>query len=298
MTEQPGFLKGLFLNPTEHRLRAGWRIMVMSLFLIASLLIYSPLAIVVLAISMDADVVLFVSTLYSALAFTTAVFAARWLIDRRSLAGLGLFRSRKAWVDLFVGIGIAGLMMALIFILEFLLGWVTFSNSSPESHPTSEIVSGLTVALLTFILVGWSEELLFRGYLLVNFREGLNWVWAMVLSSVIFAVAHAMNPNASWQAMVGLSLSGVFFAYTTLWSRGLWLPIGLHIGWNFFESTVFGFSVSGYDNFSFLQINQSGPESMTGGAFGPEAGLILLPALALGASLVYLYSKKAKRMVL
>jgi hypothetical protein len=98
--------------------------------------------------------------------------------------------------------------------------------------------------------------------------------------------------------MVGLSLSGVFFAYCTLWSRGLWLPIGLHIGWNFFESTVFGFSVSGYDNFSFLQINQSGPESMTGGSFGPEAGLILLPALALGASLVYLYSKKAKRMVL
>jgi hypothetical protein len=271
--------------------------MVMSLFLIASLLIFSPLAIVVQAASLQADVFFFVSTLYSALTFTTAVFAARWLIDRRSLAGLGLFRARKAWVDLLVGIGIAGLMMALVFILEFLLGWVTLSKNSMGTTPTSEIISGLMIALLTFILVGWSEELFFRGYLLVNIREGLNWIWAMVLSSVAFAIAHAMNPNASWQAMIGLSLSGVFFAYSTLWSRGLWLPIGLHIGWNFFESTIFGFAVSGYDSFSFLQIDQTGPDSMTGGAFEPEAGLVLLPTLALGTSLVYLYAKKARRMV-
>ncbi len=197
-------------------------------------------------------------------------------------------------MDLVTGFGIAGLMISFIFLLELAFGWLTITGSSIQKSTPGALAASLLLALATFILVGWSEELLFRGYLLINLKEGLNWIWAVIITSVFFAVLHALNPNASWEAMIGLSISGVFFAYSALWSRGLWLPIGLHIGWNFFEGTVYGFPVSGQGIFSLLQVSQTGSTIMTGGAFGPEAGLVLIPGLALGFILVHLYSKKTR----
>jgi membrane protease YdiL (CAAX protease family) len=86
---------------------------------------------------------------------------------------------------------------------------------------------------------------------------------------------------------------GIFLAYGYIRTRQLWLPLGLHTGWNFFESTVFGYPVSGMSGLPRL-IHQdvSGPELLTGGEFGPEAGLLLLPGLLLGSLLVYLYTRR------
>jgi len=69
----------------------------------------------------------------------------------------------------------------------------------------------------------------------------------------------------------------------------------LHIGWNFFEGTVFGFPVSGVNPYALLHLRVSGPELWTGGQFGPEAGLLVLPALLIGSVLVYLYARKIRR---
>jgi membrane protease YdiL (CAAX protease family) len=100
------------------------------------------------------------------------------------------------------------------------------------------------------------------------------------------------NPNFSFNALLGLFISGLFLAYGYLATRQLWLSIGLHIGWNFFEGTVLGFEVSGVTGWPRL-IYQTviGNPFITGGKFGPEAGLILLPGIILGFLLVYLYTK-------
>jgi hypothetical protein len=103
---------------------------------------------------------------------------------------------------------------------------------------------------------------------------------------------HGNNPGTTWASTIGLVLAGLFLAYGYIATRQLWLPIGLHIGWNFFEGTVFGFPVSGLDIYRILRHQVTGPELWTGGAFGPEAGLIVLPALALGAALIYVYSRR------
>ena len=79
--------------------------------------------------------------------------------------------------------------------------------------------------------------------------------------------------------------------YGWLRTQQLWLPIGLHIGWNFFEGVIFGFPVSGTETFRILNHTVSGPSLLTGGDFGPEAGLILIPALALGTCLTWLYTR-------
>jgi hypothetical protein len=140
---------------------------------------------------------------------------------------------------------------------------------------------------LFFILVGWNEELLSRGYHLQTIASGTNRFWGVILSSLIFGLLHIGNPNATWVSASGIFLAGLFMAYAYLRTGQLWLSIGLHIGWNFFEGPVFGFPVSGLNTFHSTHITVTGPELWTGGAFGPEAGLIVLPALLVGTILVW-----------
>lgn len=147
-------------------------------------------------------------------------------------------------------------------------------------------LSGVLTYLLVFILVGWNEELLTRGYWLQNLEQGINRPVAVLLTSLVFAALHAANPNASWTSTLGLFAAGLFLAYGYTATNHLWLPIGLHIGWNFFEGVVFGFPVSGLNIFRLIETKVNGPAWLTGAEFGPEAGLILLPALILGAFLI------------
>jgi membrane protease YdiL (CAAX protease family) len=114
----------------------------------------------------------------------------------------------------------------------------------------------------------------------------------VVISSALFGILHIGNPNATWTSVLGILFAGVFLAFGYLRTRRLWLSIGLHIGWNFFEGVVFGFPVSGMKTYSLLNIVVNGPRSWTGGPFGPEGGLVLIPGLLLGFALVEVYSRK------
>lgn len=291
---QRNWLARVFLSPKENRLRVGFR-------LLAQLLLLGFFAVIlgilygiagVLSPTLQQGNLLLASQAIMLIAVTASVFMGRRCLDRRSFVSLGLSWNRRAVQDLGVGILIAALMMALIFLIELGWGWLTVQGYAWRSERPTQAATGVFSMLVVFTLGAWAEELLHRGYWLQNLEEGVNLFWAVMFSSMFFSVTHITNPNFSIAALVGLFVSGVFLAYGYLRTRLLWLPIGLHIGWNLFESTVFGFSVSGLDGLPRL-ISQtvSGPEILTGGAFGPEAGLVLLPALVLGAVLVHLYTR-------
>jgi len=160
-------------------------------------------------------------------------------------------------------------------------------------HRAAALLRELLVIFLAFVLVGWQEELLSRGYWLQNLEAGLRLPGALVVSSILFALGHLLNPNVSVMAILGLTMAGLFLAYGYLTTRQLWLPIGLHIGWNFFEGPVFGFPVSGLTGFfSLLGVQRSGPELVTGGTFGPEAGLLQIPALLLVVWIIHRYTRQ------
>jgi hypothetical protein len=202
-------------------------------------------------------------------------------------------------IDVLAGIAIAFIMMGVIYLAMVALGWSKFESFAWQRESgVSVLLSALSIFGL-FVLVGWNEELLFRGYHLQTIASGLNPTWGVILSSVLFGLAHGGNPGASWISMAtaGIFFAGLFLAYGYVRTRQLWLSIGLHIGWNFFEGTGFGFPVSGLDVYRIVHQRVQGPELWTGGVFGPEAGLIVLPALALGAGLIYLYSKMPRSTV-
>lgn len=295
----------LFINPTDHRLRAGWRLLIHSLLVVLITLIMGSGLLLLNTLIKGANIAFLQEgsiaansslTLYSEFAFacgvTFATFIARRWLDRRSFLSLGFYFKWKAILEILIGILIAGTMMGFIYILEWGLGWIDFQGYGWQFLDSRKLFTDCGLVFILFILVGWTEELLSRGYHLQTLSEGLNRTWGVILSALIFALLHQDNPAFSISAFIGLFISGLFFCYAYYQRMNLWLPIGIHIGWNFFEGTVFGFQVSGLTDLPRL-IYQStkGINIVTGGAFGPEAGLILLPALLLGVLLIRLWAK-------
>jgi membrane protease YdiL (CAAX protease family) len=225
------------------------------------------------------------------LSITFSVIIARKWVDRRSVVSLGLNLNQRSLKDIFVGFIIAGIMIGLVFVVEWAMGWLVIEANSWQINPPLVILKDLAYWFVMFVFVGWHEELLSRGYHLSNLTDGINLPWAIILSSALFSLGHFNNPSSSIGSILGIFAAGITFAFSYIRSGNLWLPIGLHIGWNFFEGPVFGFPVSGIKTSFLISHNVQGPVWLTGGDFGPEAGLILLPALTLGVYIIYMYTK-------
>jgi membrane protease YdiL (CAAX protease family) len=295
-TTPRSLLAQVFLSPDERRLRAGWRLLLQSILLLVILSIIS-IGVVILTLFLGIDLntlppLSLVNLLPTALSMTLAVWVARRLLDRRTFISLGFHLDQSALRDLIAGFLIPGAMMGAIYLLESALGWLRFEGWSAESVPAGQVALSMLSGLLGFAVVGYQEELLSRGYHLQNVRDGMGLGWGLLLSSGIFALMHLGNPNVTWYTTLpGLLVAGYFLAYGWVRTRQLWLSIGLHIGWNFFEGTVFGFPVSGIDLVGLIRQTPTGPVAFTGGPFGPEAGLVLVLAMVIGVSLVWLYTR-------
>ncbi|NKE62928.1 CPBP family intramembrane metalloprotease [Lentzea sp. PSKA42] len=119
------------------------------------------------------------------------------------------------------------------------------------------------------------EELLFRGILFRIVEERLGTWGSLVLSGVLFGLVHAFNPNATLWSSTAIAIeAGFMLAAVYAATRNLWVPIGVHFGWNFAQGGVFSTSISGTDApQGLLDGVTSGPSIVSGGEFGPEASV-------------------------
>jgi uncharacterized protein len=171
----------------------------------------------------------------------------------------------------------AGLFSAVTLVL-FLSGGYTVEGFGAGANARA-----LGHATLVFFFAAVFEEVLARGIVFRLLEQGLGTFAALALSALAFGFSHAGNPGATTLSSVALALeAGVLLAAAYVATRSLWLPIGLHTAWNLFEGPVYGTRISGNELPSLLQAHFPGPVWLTGGAFGPEAGL---PALVLGTAL-------------
>jgi uncharacterized protein len=288
--QKRSMLESIFLSPEEPRLRAGWRLLIQTFLLLVFGAIFGIVG-AFFGRFFDGSIASIWNQLINFLVITVAVYVARVWLDKRSFESLGLKLDHQTLPDIFSGIVITFVQMGFIYVVMLTLGWLTFEGFAWEFDPVNVVITGVLTFFVIFILVGWNEELLSRGYHLQTIASGLNLFWGVIISSAVFGLLHLGNPNATWISAAGIFFAGVYLAYAYIRTKQLWLSIGLHIGWNFFEGVVFGFPVSGLEDiYKLIRIQVHGPELWTGGAFGPEAGLIVLPALILGAILIYLYS--------
>jgi hypothetical protein len=288
-TQNHPILTAIFFSPGEPRLRAGWRLLLQSL-LLGLFFCLTAFPVMWFGPGQSDAWIMGFFTLAECFAITISVFYARRFLDKRTFASLGVNIDSMWLKDIAAGAGIAMAMMGSIYVLASALGWISVESYSWNDRGISYTVGQLLIWLLIFILVGWQEELLSRGYHLQNLADGLNLTWGIVLSSAAFAMLHLFNSGTTWASTLGIFLAGLFLSLGYVLTKQLWLPIGLHIGWNFFEGIVFGFPVSGVNTFKLVNLKITGPELWTGGQFGPEGGLLLLPALLLGVSLIYYYT--------
>ncbi len=227
--------------------------------------------------------------------------AVLWLaarrLDHRKLAEYGFHLNRRWWVDFGFGLFLGALLMALIFLAELAAGWVTVTGVF--SSPLLPFWPLVTLGLIYYIGVGLNEEILARGYGLRNLAEGLHlpkvsartaFIASYLIVCALFGAFHMANANATWTSTTFIMILALLLGLGYVLTGELAIPIGLHITWNFFQGFVFGFPVSGSaTGISFIAIQQGGPDLWTGGAFGPEAGLINLLATVLGCALILVW---------
>lgn len=289
-------LKSTVWNAEEGRPRTPIRVLVGVVVLVAvtalvtipSFLVLSILDVALLASAGVGSTL--VSTGLSGVATVVGVWLVGRYVDRRRTSDFGLGIDREWWIDLGFGLALGGLLMAGIFLLELSLGWIEVTGV----FAGEALVSVVAGSVLLFLIVGIYEELLLRGYLLTNLAEGARGtlgiggaiVLATLASSIVFGALHASNPNATTISTIAISFAGVMLALGYVLTGELAIPIGLHITWNLFQGTVFGFPVSGLDfGASLVSIEQGGPAVATGGSFGPEAGLVGVSAMIAGCLL-------------
>lgn len=304
-------LLGVFWNRAERRLRAPWRILCFLLLngLIAGVLYLGSRWAVHLGLPMrwlHGSLSVFVGVFGELATVATSVLVATRWVDRRPRSDLGLTLSGPFAQDAAAGFVLGALLMSFVFLLEWSLGWVRITGflSSDSRLP---FVVALLGPLGAFIAAGLSEELVTRGYLLRNLSESLRigpvgpgaaLVAGAVLSSAAFGLTHLGNPNATLVSTFNIALAGILLSVGYILTGRLGLSVGLHAAWNFFQGCAFGFPVSGFTLFRTTAIATSdgGPEVWTGGAFGPEGGLvgvlaILLGILLIGAWVQYRYGR-------
>ena len=152
----------------------------------------------------------------------------------------------------------------------------------------------LALGTLVFAVSGLVEEVLFRLLLLGGLRRLLHSATAaLVISSLAFAALEMVTTDGTTALSVtSTALGGIMYGVAFLRTGRLWLPVGMHVGWNWVQGTVLGFPVSGTTDYSgaFTELATSGPVWLGGGAYGPEAsvfslvGRLVIIALVLAAT--------------
>lgn len=177
-------------------------------------------------------------------------------------------RFRRAAKDLGLGL-LAGLLLFSIVVgaAAALGDYAITACCSTKQLPIILLDSGITAAVM--------EEFFFRGVLFRWIEEFAGSWAALLVTALLFGLAHGANPNATWFSSFAIAIeAGVLLGGAYMMTRSLWLPIGLHAAWNFTQGYLFGVPVSGIPERGLVTAKLSGPALLSGGPFGLEASII------------------------
>jgi len=201
------------------------------------------------------------------------------LIEKRSLGSYGL-PARGAFGKMFIW-GLVWGFAALSLLLGMLRGFHAFYFGTVGVYGIRAWKFALFWGVV-FLLVGFSEEFLFRGYTLFTLSRGITFWPAAVALSLLFGGVHLGNPGESWRGALSAGLIGLFFCFTLRRTGSLWFAVGMHASWDWAESYFYGVPDSGLiTQGHFLTPSFQGPAWLTGGSVGPEGSLLVFVVLAI-----------------
>ena len=216
------------------------------------------------------------------------------VIEKNSLSSLGFVK--RNWLKyLGWGILLSLLQMGMIALVYQVGGIGTFELNELSLEPILFILG-----LFPFwLLQGGTEEVATRGWLLTRIAARTNLPLAIAISSSLFGILHLGNSGVTFLSVLNIILDGVLAGLLFIYTDSIWLVVAQHGTWNYVQGNLLGFQVSGTgaDASIFSFTMGSGPDWLTGGAFGAEGSIITTLVLLLSVLIVYLLGERNERAV-
>jgi membrane protease YdiL (CAAX protease family) len=264
------------------------RLLIAALFMVPVLALDKVFKLTVLS-PLSGNILIIFKYIEAIIFFVLFVTAYRFyvkLVERRKAPEL----SFSSWFSEF-GLGFlisAGLVMVIVAISYF-PGYLNFVGLATNKRVALDLA-------VKFAMGAFIEELLFR-LIIFKLTEELLGTWiAFVIQAVFFGFAHQANENATVLTSISLIIVGGFF-YTAafMYTRRIWLPFGIHMAWNYFQSGIFSMPNSGTSYDGLIATETSGPAAITGGNFGIEASYVaIFLCLIIGVWLVVISYKSGR----
>jgi membrane protease YdiL (CAAX protease family) len=210
---------------------------------------------------------------------------ARW-IEHRKAFELSTSGSPR---ELATGLGMGFCLVFIVVILLYIMGYYQFDSLNPNLRL-------LVDYFVKFTMGAFLEELIFRLIIFRLTEELIGTWWALLIQVVLFGLAHIGNDNATiWTSAAVMIIGGLLETSAFIYTRRLWLALGLHIGWNYFQSGIFGMPNSGSVYDGVIRPVVTGPKWLTGGNFGIEASYVAIAiCLAVGLYILRMAYIKGK----
>lgn len=203
------------------------------------------------------------------------IFVWKFFI-RHPLHEMGLKSIKKHWKEMLTGLAFGLVSITIVFFALILTKNASIDSWKPE------FTIDLLIGFVLYVSIGFAEEIFSRGFVMSVLRPARNYALMFIVPSALFTIMHAGNANTGLLPFINIFLAGLLFSYIYFKSGNLWMCIGYHIMWNFFQGNIFGFVVSGQESTGIFTTRIQAGNLLNGGDFGPEGGLFCTLVLAAG----------------
>lgn len=220
--------------------------------------------------------------------FIPAVIAT-WIlakIERRPVTAYG-FQGQARAIRLLAGLGWGFVAISALVLVLSKLGYLVLQRGS---IPASQALADAAVWGAVFLLTGFFEESLFRGYVQFTLTRGIGYWWGALLVASAFGLTHTLNEGESLVGLASVVGVGLVFCLSLWYTGSLWWAVGFHAAWDWGQSYFYGTADSGMvAQGHWLQEHPAGSVLWSGGATGPEGSVLIVPLLLLMALLMVVW---------
>ena len=283
-------LRGIFYTH-DGGVRAGWRILLFFGLFVVFYKTFSTLAVYVrpenyAAVQLEEYLFLVLDV------WLAHYILLRW-VDHKSWSYVGLGREQFTPRLLAIGLALGALCILIPSGGLLLVHDLTVVTGLQGRHSWLVLAGG---GVLLFLPQSLSEEMLSRGYLFAALRDGVGEIGALAATSIAFGLLHMANPGATAQSVTIVVLAGLFLAAILVITRSLYAAWMAHFAWNWSMAELLHASVSGIRfPYSGYRVDDSGPDWLTGGAWGPEGGVAAVVGMTVGIAALVQWRRRLSR---